>query len=245
MDAPKAPTAYQFVMDQWTPATIPMKRLAQYLDKLSLLLGSTERVHFSKITKGSARPEFNVEEVVAFEVEERIKAAHDGTSTDGMRLRKEINRMLREDNCVGFLRVHGGERVLDFPGRKTPISQEMLVHEAGELEGTVIRVGGKDASVPVQLVDADGTYYRCQTNRELAKQLAQQLFGGTIRVTGKGKWRRSEEGVWSLEDFTINAYDKLASDDLAGFVSDMRAVPGSAWNDMENPQEELKRIRGD
>jgi hypothetical protein len=244
MDAPKAPSAYQFVMDKWTPATIPMKRLAQYLEKLSALLGSTERVHFAKITKGSARPEFDVEEIAAFEVEQRLQAAADGSALDAVKLRKEINRLLQEDNCTGYLRVCNGPKILDFPGRKTPLSQEMIVHEAGELEGTVIRVGGKDASVPVHLVDEEGTYYRCQTSRDIAKQLAQKLFDGTIRVAGKGKWRRNAEGVWALEDFTITSFEKLNDGDLQSFVRDMRAIEGSAWNDLEDPQAELKRIRG-
>ena len=70
-----APTAYEFVMDRFTPDTIPMKRLAQYLDKLSDLLGcKEEHIHFKKITKGSARPAWNVDEVVADVVAHNLQA---------------------------------------------------------------------------------------------------------------------------------------------------------------------------
>lgn len=245
MDVPKAPTAYQFVMDKWLPTTIPVKRLAQYLDKLSLLFGNTDSVHFVKITAGSARPLFEVEEVAALDVAHRLMAANDDKSSDGARLCKDINRMLMEDGCIGYLRVHHGQRVIEFQGRKTPISQEVTVHEPGELEGQVIRVGGKDATVPVHLMGIEGEYYKCQASRTIAKQLAHLLFGDQVRASGKGKWRRNAEGMWNLEEFHIAEFVQLDDVPLAGFVKDMRAIPGSAWNEMEDPQAELKRLRED
>ena len=244
MDAPKAPTAYQFVMDGWTPETIPMKRLAQYIDKLSALLGSSERVHFDKITKGSVKQLINVEEVAAFEVNQRVKAANDDDASDGAKVRKDINRMLQIDECIGYLRVYRGPTVIEFPGRKTPISEEVTVHETGDLEGMVIRAGGKDTTVTVTLEGSDG-YYICKTSRTIAKQFAQRLFDGQVSVSGKGKWLRNSEGVWSLEDFHIASFEVLESTSLTQFVKDMRAVPGSTWNEMEDPHAELKRIRGD
>lgn len=245
MDTLRPPEAYQFVMDKWLPTTIPMKRLAQYLDKMASLLGSPERVHFVKITEGSARPAFNVEAIAAFEVNQRLAASRDGQSAEGAKLCKDINRMLMEDGCTGYLRALNGPKVIEFLGRKTPISQEVTVHEAGELEGQIIRVGGKDASVPVTLLGADGIYHRCFTSRVIAKDLARLLFGGTVRVEGKGKWRRDGEGKWNLDEFQIMDYTELDDINFENFVKDMRAVPGSAWNEMEYPQEEFRRLRED
>lgn len=245
MDAPQAATAYQFVMDRWTPATIPMKRLAQYLEKLANLIGRAEHVHFTKITKGSAMPAWNVSEVAAADVAASLQATNEGTSPDGVKTREEINRMLMDDDCVAYIRELNGPKVMEFLGRKTPIRQEVTVHEIGELEGMVIRVGGRDASVPVHLQGAGGEYYTCQTTRVIAKQLAPLLFDKQVRVSGKGKWRRNAEGVWNLEDFLIMEFQLLDDVSLEGFIKDMRAIPGSAWNEMEDPQAELKRIRGD
>jgi len=42
---------YEFHIDAFTPATIPMARLAQYLAELSVLLDQPERVHFEKLKK--------------------------------------------------------------------------------------------------------------------------------------------------------------------------------------------------
>lgn len=245
MEAPEAPTAYQFVMDKWLPATIPMKRLAQYMDKLAQLVGSPERVHFDKITKGSARPAFNVEEVAAFEVSQRLKAANEDQVSEPGRLRKEINKMLRDDGCVAYLRVLKGPKVIEFAGRRTPISEEVTVHDTGNLEGTVIRVGGKGNTIPVTLEGADGSPYRCWATKVIAKQLAPYLFEEQVRVTGKGKWLRNSEGVWIMEEFQILGHTLLEDSSLTEFVKDMRETPGSAWNEKEDPQAELKRIRGD
>lgn len=242
MEVLAAPTAYQFVMDKWLPTTIPMKRLAQYMDKLAVLVGSPERVHFDRITKGSARPAFNVEEVAAYEVSQRLKAVNEGQDGDVAKLRKEINKMLRDDGCTAYLRVLKGPKVIEFAGRRTPISEEVTVHDTGELEGTVIRIGGKDNTVPVTLEGADD-YYKCQTTKAIAKQLAQRLFEGRVRVSGKGKWLRDSEGKWTLEEFQILGFEPLEGGSLSEFVKDMREIPGSAWNEMDNPQVELKRIR--
>ncbi len=245
MDTEQAPHGYQFVMDRWLPATIPMKRLAQYMDKMAGLLGSQDRVHFAKITKGSARPEFNVEEVVAFEVAQRLKAAANGEWFEGQKLIKDINRMLMEDGCVGYLRALSGPRYIEFPGRKTPIAQEVTVHESGELEGQIIRVGGKDDTVPVTLMGDGGVDYKCQTSRTIAKELAKLLFGATVRVNGKGKWRRNSEGVWTLEYFQIQGHEILDDVPLEKFVQEMRAIPGSGWNESEDPHADFKKLRED
>ncbi len=240
-----APTAYQFVMDRWLPKTIPMKRLAQYLDKLSVLFGSPDHVHFDKITKGSAMPKCDVDEVAAADVAHNLQAANDGTWADGVKARKDINRMLMDDGQVGYLRVYKGPKVMEFPGRKTPLAQEVSVHEVGEIEGVVIRVGGRDPIVPVHLQGAEGEYFRCNTTRPIAKELARLLFDRQVRVSGKGKWRRNSDGVWNLEEFQIAGFVPLADTPLDEFIKGMRAVPGSGWNEMDDPHAELKRIRGD
>lgn len=239
-----APTAYEFVMDRFTPDTIPMKRLAQYLDKLAGLLGCPKYVHFKKITKGSARPAWNVDAIAAAEVANNLLAAESSDWIEGAKLRKEINRMLMDDSQVAYLRVVKGPKVMQFAGRNTPISQEVSVHESGELDGVVIRVGGRDKSVPVQLQSADGEYHNCNTTRSIAKQLAALLFDKQVRVSGEGQWTRTAEGVWILEEFQITNFVVLGDSAPSNFLEDMRAIAGSGWNEMPDPQAELKRMRG-
>ena len=239
-------TTYDFRIDAWKPETLPMARLAEYLAKLAVLFGNKEHVHFVKVRKGSAVPELIVDEPAAPKVRERLRLAGSlDAPEDIARAHRDINRMLRDDNATGTLRLKGGAKILDFPGRKTPLAEEAVVHEFGELDGMVIRVGGKDESVPVMLEGAEGAYYRCNTTREMARKLAGYLFGQTVRVAGRGKWRRTQEGAWELEAFNIEAFEALDETPLTDVITAMRKVEGSGWNELDDPQAVFKRLRGE
>ncbi len=239
-------TTYDFRIDAWKPETLPMARLAEYLAKLSLLFGNKEHVHFHKIRKGSAIPEIVVDEPAVPKVNERLRlvGALDAPE-DIARANREINCMLRDDNATGALKFKGGAKILDFPGRKTPLAEEAVVYEFGELDGVVIRVGGKDETVPVTLEGMDGAYYRCNASRETARQLATYLFGQSVRVTGRGKWRRNQEGCWEIETFDIKGFEPLDEMPLVDTIAAMRAIEGSDWNELDDPQAEFKRLRGE
>jgi hypothetical protein len=241
----QAPTTYVFSMDRWLPATLPAKRLAQYIERLAALFGEQDSVHFVKIKKGSAQPTLAVAAVAADSVWNRLQAANDGSLPEAVAIRQDLNRMLIEDDCTGYLRVEGGPKVIVFQGRKTPISEEVAIHETGDLEGMVIRVGGRDASVPVSLDAGAGVYHKCTASRAVAKRLANHLFEGEVRVSGKGKWLRGTDGVWILQSFDISDFEPLDRASLSAFVSEMRLVEGSEWNTLPNPQSEFEKLRED
>jgi hypothetical protein len=221
-----------------------MARLAEYLARLATVFGFQEHVHFLKVRKGSAIPEIHVSEATAPKVHARLKLV--GTADapkDATRSIQNINAMLREDNASAVLRVKGGAQLIQFPGCKTALADEAVVHEAGELIGAVIRVGGKDDTVPLTLQDTDGTTYPCTTTRAIARELARHLFGDLVRVQGTGKWRRTPERVWDLDDFRIKSWEHLDQTLLVDEVNSLRAVEGSLWNGFADPQAELKKLR--
>jgi hypothetical protein len=237
---------YDFRIDAWKPETLPMARLAEYLAKQAALFGNKDQVHFSKVRKGSAILEILVDDPAVPKVNERLRLA--GTldaPEDISRATLDINRMLRDDNATGTLRLKGGAKILEFPGRKTPLAEEAVVFEFGELDGMVLRVGGKDETVPVLLQGEAGVYYRCNTDRDTARRLGNYLFGQTVRVVGRGRWRRSQEGVWELEYFDIRSFEALDETPLEDVVAAMRDIEGSGWNEMDDPQAEFKRLRGE
>jgi hypothetical protein len=238
---------YDFRIDAWKPGTLPMARLADYLAKLAVLFGNKEHVHLIKVRKGSAVPEIVVDEFAVPKVNARLRLvdAPDAPEDIG-RANRDINRMLRDDNATGTLRFKGGAKILEFPGRKTPLAEEAVVYEFGELDGVVIRVGGKDETVPVMLEGVDGgLYHRCNANRETARKLAGYLFGQAIRVVGRGKWRRTQEGTWEPDAFDIKDFEPLDETPLKEVIDAMRAIKGSGWNEMVDPQVEFKRLRGE
>lgn len=237
---------YDFRIDAWKPDTLPMSRLADYLGKLAVLFGNKEHVHFMKVRKGSAIPEILVDEPAVPKVSARLKLANSADAPEDLaRASRDINRMLRDGNATGMLRLKGGAKIIDFPGKKTPLAEEAVVFEFGELDGVVIKVGGKDETVRVLLEGEEGVFYPCNTDRETARKLAPYIFGCAVRIAGRGKWRRTEERIWELEKFDIKTFEPLDETPLIDAITAMRAIEGSDWNELDDPQAKLKRIRGE
>jgi hypothetical protein len=242
----KDQVTYDFKLDRLTPQTLSMARLTQYLEKLVLLCGSKESVHFDMVRKGSAVQQFSVDRHAADDVQSRISLLNDYNEPQDIRkIKRDLNRMLRDDDCVGVLKVRNGATIYTFPGRKIPKVEDVVVQEFGELDGELIRVGGKDDSVPVWIKGADNVVSRCWATKATARDLAPYIFGTAVRVSGEGKWRKGEDGTWALEEFAIKSFVPLPADDLQDLVSRLRQVEGSEWNTMDNPQRELRKLRSE
>ncbi len=239
-----APTIFDFRIDAWKPDTLPMARLAEYLARLAVVFGSQEKVYFLKVRKGSAVPEIHVQETAAANVYARLQLVGTGKGPDDAKKSiQHINGLLRDDNASAVLREKGGAVVIDFPGQKTPLAEEAIVHETGELIGSVIRVGGKDETVPLLLQDTDGTPYKCTATRTIARELAHHLFGDLVRVQGVGKWHRTAGRTWELESFKVKSWEPMVQSNLVALVAALRTVEGSQWNSFDNPQAELQKLR--
>ena len=136
-----------------------------------------------------------------------------------------------------------GKEILFFPGpERTEPPTFCPFRQDGVLDGTLIRVGGRDETVPVHLRDGD-VIHNCNAAREMARRLAPHLFGGTLRVIGNGRWKRTEEGQWVLLRFDINDFEILDDRPLPEVVQQLREVQGSGWRHIDNPVEELQRLR--
>lgn len=221
-----------------------MARLAEYLASLSKVFGNQEYVHFSKVRKGSAILESMVAREAAPKVETRLRlVSSPDCPEDAKRQVNHINDMLREDCASAVLKKKGGAEIIFFPGCKMPLAEEAIVHEAGELIGTVIKVGGKDETVPLLLQDTDGTTYPCTTTRDLARELAHHLFGDQVRVLGTGKWRRTQDRVWKLDEFKLKSWEQLHQTQLVDDIAVLRSIKGSQWNTFDDPHAELKKLR--
>ncbi|MEO8154379.1 MAG: hypothetical protein ABI605_15020 [Rhizobacter sp.] len=236
---------YDFRIDVWRPETLPMKRLSEYTRELARLFGSSDQVHLLKIRKGSAVPEIAVASSAQASVAERLRlVGTPGADAEIARPYLELNSFLRDDGGSAVLKIKGGARILDFPGCRTPLSEEIVIHESGTLDGMVIRVGGKDETVPVWLEGEHREKLPCISSRPVAKELAVHLFGEPVRVSGDGTWKRNSERVWELVTFSIKSWiplDNLPLDDL---VTKIRETPGNGWADLDDPMAAWRRIRG-
>ena len=136
--------------DVYTPDTIPMARLAtstwtkppSYLVKLTMftLLG---------LRKADLQQDVKVGFEAVPKVEDRMtKARRSEGPAEAIQAIKNINRMLRDDNGVGFVARKRGTTIVKFRGREEkPVSFGFIAQE-GNLDGVVNVVGG-DGDPPV------------------------------------------------------------------------------------------------
>lgn len=241
---PSGRERYRFEIDAFSPETIPMSRLAEYLADLATMLGNKEQVHFVELDEGSTVVVHDVEWEAAPKVRERIHAVQtEDAPDDATRAFRQIDNRLEEDNASGVLVEPKGRRVIEFPGRKKP--QRVVYgpfNQEGTLDGVLIRIGGEEEIVPVHLMEEPGRIHMCRANHQTARSLAPYLFGSPLRVSGKGRWFRDREGVWEMKRFTIKAFDVLREDTLKTAVDRLRGID-SALKRMEDPLGELEDLR--
>ncbi|WP_446830936.1 hypothetical protein [Candidatus Foliamicus sp.] len=243
----KGAAEYRLAIDAYTPETMPMSRLAEYMGDLARLLGEHKRVHFSRLEDGSTVLVQTVEPEAVPRVRNRIQALtskSQDASEDAVKAFAKLNRKFADDNATGSLREKGGTDVVQFPGREDSRTMAFgAFNQQGVLDGVLIRIGGRDDAVPVHLQDGE-TIHVCSATRHLAKKLALHLFGPTLRVTGQGRWKRGKSGRWAMERFRINSFEQLDDAPLGEVVQELRRVEGSRWKNIDNPSAELRRLRG-
>ncbi len=234
---------YRFKIDVYSPETMPMARLAEYLRDLAVLFGEEQNVHLIRIEKGSAVPLMLVDLEAEPKVRERVQAVrqHSGPG-EAQRAAAQIDERLRTDNAKAAILDPSGAKILTFPGRDlNKLLEYGPFNQPGTFDGIPIRIGGEQDSVPVHLEGRDQIYI-CWAKRSLAKEIAQYLFTTAIRVEGTGRWTRHRDGEWKLVTFTIRDYTPLPDVSLRESINKLRLIPAE-WKQMDDPLGELMRIR--
>lgn len=236
---------FRFKIDAYTPATIPMARLAEYMTHVAMLFGEPAMVHFVRIEGGSLVLVQRVDREAVPKVENRLNQVRRGDAPpEALTAYRTINNKLREDNGSAVIFRDPKTEIMRFPGREE-VEQVTFgsFNQEGSLDGVVIRVGGRQELVPVHLESGDIIYSSCEANRSLAKLLAQHIFSSEIRVYGTGRWYRNEDGRWVLDRFRISSFDVLRDAPLSSVVAGLRQVKGSEWETLSDPWSELEKIR--
>lgn len=218
---------YVFRIDAFTPATIPMARLAAYMAELAAMLGEEANVHFEKISTGSAKLAVKVKRPAVTKVRDNVNEARMGVrGTRGDRYRK-LNEMLRSDNAAGTLKLNTSN-VLAFPGRKEVRPPKLgPFNQAFSRDGQLVRIGGKDKTAHASIQDSDGQTWSFEVSRGLARELATHLFEGAIRLTGTVRATRSDDGEWSYDGLKAHQFEELRAESLMEALGRIRALPAS------------------
>lgn len=229
----------------FTPDTIPLNRLAGYMLQFAAVLGNEAHVHFAGLRKGSTVLRALVEPEDIPKVSQRLHSVNTGEApADLQRAVAVMNNYLREDNARASLRQKGGAQIIKFPGCDAPVAKRIgPIREGGQLDGEVVRIGGKDRTIHALLVGADGAEYKLTTtSRDLARELARHLFC-PVRVTGTGTWYRDGDGTWELDSFQLQSFEAVGERTLIEAVAGLRDLEGDGWREMKDPLAEWRDLR--
>ena len=237
-------TQRRFKIDVFTPDTLPMARLAEYMTQFAKLLGEPDRVHFVDVERGSAVLRARIDEVAVPKVTRRLSEAAQGQGDPvALKALRDLDDMLANDNAVGQLLDEVGAEVIAFAGRNRPKPLEYgPFREDGVLEGVIIKVGGVGELSPVWLQDNQQVHKHCSARRSLAQDLGKNLYGSLVRVSGTGSWMRLATGAWLMKSFVIKDFEILDDAPLADVIKRLQGVEGADWG--EDPLAELEQLRG-
>jgi hypothetical protein len=236
---------YRFKIDAYTPETIPMGRLAQYMGALADLLGERSSVHFRRLTKGSTVLNAKVDREAAPKVRDRVASVRAGDAPDPMRSYNLLNRLLRDDNATGVLRDDAPRGiVVRFPGIELAEEKFASIRQHGSIDGVVTGIRGKDDTIHITINSEGQQISGCETNRIIAKQLGAKLFE-PVRLFGRGRWSRDADGVWTLISFKIESFEGLDDAPLKSVLSELRDIPTEWGDDAYNELKEMRHGPGD
>jgi hypothetical protein len=95
-------------IDAFTPDTLPMSRLAEYLKPFAAMLGGEANVHFDRVFEGSAACSAFVEPQDAPKVRERVQGISSKTAPkSAMKAYADIDDLLAKDNASRCLQADG------------------------------------------------------------------------------------------------------------------------------------------
>jgi hypothetical protein len=235
---------YRFEIEAYSPETIPMSRLAEYLTDLAIILGNEKSVHFLRLEKGSTVPVFMVEYEAEPKVRERIRQIkHKDAPERSLEAMTRLDKRLAEDNGRGNLVDPSGAKVLKFPGRdRLAVPVFGPINQTGVLQGVPIKIGGENDPVPIHLEDGKSKYI-VHAKRALAKEIADYLFTDVVRIEGTGRWVRNAESEWEMLTFTAHSVARVEDANIRKNVSSLRKIDAD-WKHMDDPLTALERIRG-
>jgi hypothetical protein len=214
----------RFYMEPYTPETLPLGRLAEYLTQLAKVLGEHRAVHLIELEAGSTVLVNKIDSEALPKIYERAAAVRRGDAPrDAMDGYRALNLLLEQDNGSGVLLEAAGAEILDFPGRRAERPVFSGIEEPGEVDGEIARIGGTSDPVPLLLQTAVGTLSGCYAKRPIAKQLAQFLFE-PVRLFGFGSWSRTPAGAWVLNRFNVERFEKLDDEPLSAEILRLRAL---------------------
>lgn len=246
---------YRFVINAYSPDTIPMSRLAEYMADLAILLGEKASVHFVRLEPSSTAMALKIEREAQPKVDARVRGvSYRQGPVEALTASARLDRRLQSDNADGYIKKPDGGKILEFPGVKR------LVHtpyapfwQTGHIDGFVVLVGNRPSRSSSAVgrsrsfVHLEGAVpFACWAPRLVAIQIREYLLTDTpVRCFGNGRWERGADGRWNLLEFEIERFKPLDTKPLSHVVDELRNVPGRWKDDDLSPLDLLRASKGE
>lgn len=237
-----------FVIPGYTPETMPLDRLIEYLQQMSVVLGDPQNLHLVEIRNSSVAPVLHAPKATALEARERAQRVQRG---DGTRRQVDaynrIRRMVRRD-AVGekyagraaLLRT-ADRVILEIPAAPDDHGVIEGLRQSTTIDGELIKVGGPGDNAALQLRTLDGSVLSGFTaSRSLTKELAPLIYEW-VRLAGIGQWCRTADGSWQLERMLVQSYEPLDEEEATVTLERLRDLkvdwPSDAWERLQGERE--------
>lgn len=217
---------YELSLDVFTPDTLPMARLADYMAAMARILGETEHVHFTELNEGSAVLASRVDTVAVPKVRDNVAAAQAGAGHHGQAM-DDLNALLRSDNASANMR-RNGDNVIEFPGIRQQLPPRLgPFDQDGTIDGVLVSIGGRDKTAHGTLMDSENNRWKFTVTRDLARQLAPHLYGKPLRLEGTERLFRESNGRWTHEAMKATRFVPLDDTPLHDWVMRLRDQLGA------------------
>jgi hypothetical protein len=234
---------YRFKISGFTPKTLPLQRLATYLDCLSEILGAGDNMHLLRIETSSAMPVIGILERESLKTERRLWAIKSGGGPiAAKRAYQSLDRALSEDSANGALVGPMGV-LMEFPGSSRPKPAPPLgpIEDEATVDGEVVQISGRDESISVYL-RKDRHEQICTGTRAQGRELARYMFT-YVRVFGIGAWIRDADGHWELQDMTIQRFVPQSDAKFSSTIQKLHSIDSARVRECGDPTEFLEDLR--
>jgi len=236
-------TGYKFIVKDFTPETMPFGRLVEYYAEIAKMVGQAENMHLIDIRESSHASQFRFDRNHESSVTKRLMSLRDGTAPkNAINARDKINQMLTDDATSGEFADPAGKNVIQFPGNRQKVAALVRMRDAATFTGELYHIAGTQTDVRVRIkTELYGVVY-CIATKDMAKNLRDFLFE-PIKVSGRGLWAKTDEGGWSIDDFTITDFTPVKNEKLKDAVDRIRRLeidwPENAIESMQSLDEKV------
>lgn len=237
-----------FVIPGYSPETMPLDRLIEYLQQMSVVLGDPQNLHLIEIRSSSVAPVLHAPKATALEAKDRARRVQRGEGTRRqIDAYNRIRRMVRKDavgaNYAGrpaLLRA-SDHVILEIPAAPEDSGVIEGIRQHTTIDGELIKVGGAGDNAALQLQSLDGRVLSGLTaSRSLTKELAPLIYEW-VRLAGIGQWCRTGDGEWQLDRMLVQSYEPLDEEEATVTLERMRDLkikwPSDAWERLQSERE--------